>query len=139
MKGSLAMLITNSKKAMENIHTYIMDNFIPEDYTDKVFHKFPQVASFILETFRKEKRCTLYRCSCEQEIFLDWTRSLPSVLDCCYFYNRSAIEDLGNILEQTEEERRKYSEDRSEEMLSKLIYRELIKGERKYKKERGLV
>ena len=35
---------------------------------------------------------------------------LPSVLDTCYFYNRSAVDDLGAILEETESEKAKRGE-----------------------------
>ena len=53
------MLRTNSKKAAENIRVYIMGNFTPEGYTDNPPQKFPEIAAFILDTFRSEK----YWCS----------------------------------------------------------------------------
>lgn len=124
------MLKSNSKKAAENIRAYIVDGFTPDGYTDNPPQEFPKIAAFILATFRGEK----YWCSqdvryyhgCEQLAFRDW--GLPGVLDTCYFYNRSAVDDLGAILEETEEEKARYTEQQAEQLLTDLIYRELMKG-----------
>lgn len=43
------MLRTNSKKAVENIRAYIMDNFTPEGYTDNPPQEFPKIAAIITE------------------------------------------------------------------------------------------
>ena len=59
---------------------------------------------------------------------MDWCSGLPGVLDTCYYYNRSAVDDLGAILEETDEERARYTEEQAEKMLTTLIYRELKKG-----------
>ena len=80
-----------------------------------------------METFRSEKR---YECGTESVVFADWCAGLPSVLDTCYYYNRSAAKDLGNILEETETEYSRYSEADAEKLLTSLIYRELTKGGR---------
>ena len=58
--------------------------------------------------------------------FVDWAQGLPSVLDTCYFYNRSAVDDLGDILEETQEERNKHTETDAEQCLTRLIYKVLI-------------
>ena len=49
------MLRTNSKKAAENIRAYIVEGFTPEGYTDNPPQEFPEIAAFILDTFRSEK------------------------------------------------------------------------------------
>lgn len=67
----------------------------------------------------------------EAAAFADWCAGLPSVLDTLYFYNRSAVDDLGAILEETEQEKTRYTEQQAEQLLTSLIYRELQKGERK--------
>ena len=59
-------------------------------------------------------------------MFVDWCQGLPSALDTLYYYNRSAVDDLAAILEETEEEKAKYTEAQAEEILSRLIYRELF-------------
>lgn len=129
------MLRTNSKKAAENIRAYIVDNFTPEGYTDNPPQEFPKIAAFILDTFRSEKywcpQDVRYYHGNEAAAFADWCAGLPSVLDTCYFYNRSAVDDLGAILEETEQEKARYTEQQAEQLLTSLIYRELQKGERK--------
>ena len=132
------MLRSNSKKARENIRAYILDNFDPESYgRDKSeFETFEAAAAFILETFRSEKHWELklmLRREPEQVIFTGWCQGLPSVIDTCYYYNRSAADDVAAILEETEEERAKYArsdanERDAESLLTWLIYRELLKG-----------
>ena len=125
------MLRTNSKKANENIRAYIMDNFTPENYTDNPPKDFPEVAAFILGVFRTERKrilnCDYYR-AIEFAAFTDWCRGLPAVLDTCYYYNRSAIDDLGRILEETAEEKARFTEPEAERRLTWLIYRELSKA-----------
>lgn len=129
------MLRTNSKKAAENIRAYIVDKFSPEDYTNNPPQEWPEIAAFILATFRDEKywcpQDIHYYHGNEQAAFADWCAGLPSVLDTCYFYNRSAVDDLGVILEETEQEKARYTEQQAEQLLTSLIYRELKKGERK--------
>ena len=118
-----------TKKAIGNIRAYIMDNFTPENYTDNPPKDFPEVAAFILDTFRKEKMSDLrYRNCNEFAAFTDWCSGLPSVLNTCYCYNRSAVDDLGRILEETEEEKARFTEAEAERRLTWLIYRELSKG-----------
>ena len=118
-----------TKKAIGNIRAYIMDNFTPENYTNNPPKDFPGVAAFILAVFRKEKMSDLrYRNCNEFAAFTDWCQGLPSVLDTCYYYNRSAVDDLGAILEETAEEKARFTEPEAERRLTWLIYRELSKG-----------
>ena len=126
------MLRTNSKKAAENIRAYIVSNFTPENYTENPPQSFPEIAAFILGTFRSGKyhlpEDRRYYRGCELPAFRDWCAGLPSVLDTCYYYNRSAVDDLGVILEETEQEKARYTEQQAEQLLTDLIYRELLKG-----------
>ena len=125
------MLKTNSKKACENIREYIMKNADGTNYGVDLPTTFEGVARWILGTFRKEYYSNpedkKYFRNNEQAAFISWTQGLPSALDCCFWYNRSAVDDLGNILEQTEAQRNKYSEDKACKMLPYLIYREIAK------------
>ena len=122
------MLRTNSKKAIENIRTYIMENFNGENYEVETPETFKETATFIYNTFADEYLYEYNRRRNEQEVFMEWCQGLPSVIDTCYFYNRSAVEDLGDILEETEEERNKYTEEEAEKCLTYLIYREIRKA-----------
>ena len=69
-----------------------------------------------------------------EAVFIDWCQGLPSVLDTCYFYNRSAVADLGAILQQSERERARYTESQAEQLLTHLIYQELVKVGRENEK-----
>lgn len=122
------MLRTNSKQARENIKQYIVENFTPENYTDEEITGFENIAKFILEVFEKEMFYTSGRYT-QAEVFESWCSGLPSVLDTCYYYNRSAVEDLKKILEETDAEANKYTEQQAEELLTSLIYRELTRAE----------
>ena len=121
------MLKTNSKQARENIRNYIIDRFDCSDYEPEIIPEgFEEIAKFILNTFRDEK--INWQKIPEVDLFADWAAGLPAVLDTCYYYNRSAVDDLGKILNETQAEKDKYSEDKAQELLSSLIYRELLKG-----------
>ena len=126
------MLKTNSKKAIENIKNYIINNFDFTNYeeytTEAEPTTFEAIAKFIYKCFIEEKRYNDgYKHYTEQEVFFDWCSGLPSVIDTCYFYNRSAVDDLAVILEETEAEKEKYSESDAEKLLTNLIYREIKK------------
>lgn len=129
------MLKSNSKKAAENIRAYIMDNFTPEGYTDTPPESWTETAAFIMDTFRAEKYSRpedrRYYNNNEYLAFADWCARLPSLLDTRYFYNRSAVDDLGAILEQTETEKSRFTEEDADNKLTYLIYRELAKGAKK--------
>lgn len=129
------MLKTNTKKARENIRAYITEHADFSNYDIKAPETWPETAAAILAIFRLEKYYTLEymraRKISECAAFVEWAAGLPSVLDTCYFYNRSAVADLGDILEESESERNKHSESDAEQCLTRLIYRELLEGERK--------
>ena len=128
------MLKTNSKQAKENIRQYIIDRFTPEGYTNENIEGFENIASFILETFRSEKysykKDFKYYNNNEALAFADWCAGLPSLLDTCYYYNRSAVADVAKILEESETEAARYTEEQAEQLLTNLIYRELLRGEK---------
>lgn len=122
------MLRSNSKKARENLRVYIINNFDASGYDVEVnTEDFSAVAAFILDTFYNEKVKYDNRKMSQFEFFVDWCSGLPSVLDTCYYYNRSAVDDLGYILEETEKEKSRYTEQQAEERLTYLIYNELVK------------
>lgn len=130
------MLKTNTKKARENIRNYIVEHFDPCGYdVNQEPENFSEIARIILETFAEEKPYStkyIYRYHLSDEkVFTDWCQGLPSILDTCYYYNRSAVDDLGAILEETEAEKAKYSESDAERLLTHLIFRELMKGAEK--------
>lgn len=124
------MLRTNSKKAKINLVEYITKCYCGENYKLPEPKSFDEIAHNILDAFEREKyysyqyafRHNLTR----QDVFEDWCRGLPSILDCGFCYARSAVKDLGDILEESDEERSRFTEEQTETMLIKLIYRTLI-------------
>ena len=123
------MLKTNSKKAIENIRVYVVERFAPCGYDfagDE--NDFASVAKFIYECFVDEKVKHDKRRMTEQSLFFEWCSGLPSILDTCYYYNRSAVDDLAAILEETENEKARFTERQAEERLTYLIYREIKKA-----------
>lgn len=125
------MLRTNTKKAKNNVKEYIKKIYCGDsvDYSNH---------DFITDTDDFEKQKDMIRKIFYLEVghfrnnqigrynaFKEWCQGLPSIIDTCYYYNRSAIKDLGDILEETEEERNKFSEEQAEEKLTYLIYKEL--------------
>ena len=130
------MLKANSKQAKENIKNYILENFNPCDF-EQYAHlegttEYTKACTVIYSVFKSEKWCNRedyqYYGNNESKAFSDWCAGLPSILDTCYWYNRSATEDLGNILEETEAEKEKYSDSDACELLTSLLYREIKKN-----------
>lgn len=122
------MLRTNSKKAMENIKNYIreysedylLDNYgYDAEYTEK-----NGFFATIYEIFASEERpFTGYNARRpEYESFKSWAQGLAMGGLFCYYYNREAKEDIKQILEETEEEANRYTEEQAEELLTRLIY-----------------
>lgn len=118
------MLKTNSKRARENVRAYVKLYADFTNYEENTPDDFGALAIKILEIFRNEHGHDIKRIG-EQNAFFDWCAGLPSILDTCYFYNRSAVDDLGAILEESEDEKSRFTEEQAEKTLTYLIYREL--------------
>ena len=118
-------LRSNTNKAKANIREYIIRNYDPSNYDLPTETEFPKICKQIMETWYTEVgQYKRYNVSF-YESFKDWCSGLPSILDTCYYYNRSAVDDLGAILEETEAEKAKFSESEAEEKLTWFIYREI--------------
>lgn len=123
-------LRTNREAARENVRRYITENFDCSSYSDYfpiVPETFDGIASAIWQTFNTEKPETARRES-EIDRFYDWAAGLPSILDTCYYYNRSAVADLARILDESPAEAEKYTESDAESVLTRLIFREIRKA-----------
>ena len=126
------MLHANSKQAHENLKQYIRRNYNPtgrdglaEDTAD-----FTDIAKSIMKTFESEKKYYAAHRYSKEDIFVEWCAGLPSVLDTCYYCDRFAVDDLGEILEETEEEKKRFTESQAEDKLTRMIYQELNKYSR---------
>ena len=119
------MLRTNSKKARENIRQWILEN-LGSDYEAGTFQEAAKIINehFYAEMIKHDNRYKAGRVS-RFELFKDWTSGLPGALCCDDIYLRPVVPVLALILEETEAEASKYSEDQAEAKLIALIYREL--------------
>ena len=130
------MLRTNSKKAAENIRKYIMEDleYLQEraDYDDITLEEnnADQVLAYAYNVFKAEKRGEIerYKFINLYKIFQSWASGLALGNLFCYYYNRSAVDDLGDILEESAAEKAKYKEEDAEELLTRLIYREMTRA-----------
>lgn len=128
------MIKTNSKKAIENIKSYIADDaeYIKDRaiYDNKVLNCVDDIISYAFEIFCEEKAYEIKKNYGVPTIgvFRDWAQGLALGNLFCYYYNRSAVDDLGAILEETEAEKSRYSEEEAEELLTRLIFREMQKA-----------
>lgn len=119
------MLKTNSKQVKEKIKEWILKNFEWSNYEG--YYKKPETYEEIKETIARicwdekpRERGNI------QSMFEDWCQGLPSLIDTASYYcYGSAIDLVGDILEQTKEERAKYDEVESEKMMTYLIYKEV--------------
>ena len=128
------MLKTTCKKALENIRQYILENTDVTGYDKYTEPKtFAEAALIIWDEFQTAKQYELCRPRTNiQECFTEWCAGLPSILDTCYYYNRSAVNDLAKLLEETEAEASRFSETEAERQLTWLIFREISKEVRKH-------
>lgn len=123
------MLKTNSKKAIENIKKYIVENFTPYNEEGVNISDFSAVARYIKNVVFNEKIKNSFERGRRNDFYFfeDWCQGLPSVLDTCYYYNRSAVDDLAIILGESDAEKSKYKEKDAAELLTRLIFREIYK------------
>lgn len=144
------MIKSNSKQAKQNIQEYIVNHFDATNYSPNFDYIteaqadtaagrrnvdiFSMVAHAIAETFysemlRYDNRYKAGRLS-RYDLFEYWCSGLPSILDTCYYYNRSAVDDLAAILNETDDEKSRCTEAQAEKRLTQLIYKEIysVKG-----------
>ena len=128
------MLRTNSKKAIANLRSYIVENIGQELFDELVESKEYQVpdkktsfdiaADFVYFCFKKEmlEHDLRYKAGqiSELELFERWAQGLASAFNFDYYLGGQAVDDLGGILEETEEEKNRYSDQQAEELWKRL-------------------
>lgn len=133
------MLKTNSKKVIEKVHKYCIDSW--NGYAGE--EGLPTAESFEIASVGILKKCINEKLCFEKEkrfIFLkhyysnsffaafeDWCQGLPSSLNTCYYLCK-AVKLLGEWLEESEEEKSRYSESEAEKKITYLLFRELTKN-----------
>ena len=123
------MLRTNTKKARQNVRDYIFTwaaDYMRDDY-DADFSTDRELCALIGRAFEKEycfkNNLIMYRGNYFQ-IFKAWSQGLPIGGLFCYWWNRSAHDDLAALLEETPAEAARYTEDQAADCLTRLIFRE---------------
>lgn len=128
------MLRTNSKAAREAVRAYILEDldYLEERFPDRTFKTFEDAARAIWEAFEAEKPYTdqnaARRGMSRQDVFEEWASGLALGGLFLYYYNIPAVDLLGGIIQETPEERGKYSEQDAERLLTHLIFSEVSKA-----------
>jgi len=115
------MLKANSKQARKNIFEYVKgytEERIKAETPKELYREMYQI-------FRSEKGCPYNDRLPEYEVFEDWASGLALTGLFCFWYNRPAVDDIKAILEETEEEAGRFTEDEAERFLTRLIYNEM--------------
>lgn len=128
-------LKTNSKAVKEKIRKLIIDCY--ESSTEyygwdgkELATDYNGICSDILNAFRSEKvngnlQYKAGRISL-QDLFTDWMQGLPTAFNLSDdIFLGNAVDFLGDLLEQSETERNKYTSEKAEVTACYLFYREL--------------
>lgn len=134
------MLKTNSKIVRERIRAYVLENC--EDIKESAeydaicgrLHFTPNtdnvgdILKYVWAVFMDNHGRYIRRGETLQGEFSQFASGLPfNIFD--YHYNVKAVDLVGDILEETEAERSKYSENDAERLMDYLIFRECEKKE----------
>lgn len=128
---------TNSKEVIEEIRNKIIESYEAAyeyfSYDGKTAKtEYNEICKEILTAFEIEKckfdnRYIAGRIS-RRDLFIDWMSGLPTAFPVSDdIFLGSAIDWLADILDETEEEKERYTEDKAEIMACNLLYRELTK------------
>lgn len=84
--------------------------------------------AFYIEKVKNDCQYKAGRISA-QDLFMDWMQGLPTAFSVAddVFYHGDALDYLGDLLEQTEAEKAKYTTEQAEKTTCYLFYRELKK------------
>ena len=120
------MLKTNSKQVKDKINMWISEMFDASSYGVDNRMSRQERNAFIAKTFYEELGFRVGQGLSFREAFTEWCQGLPSLIDTAYYYcHHSAVDLVGDILEETKEERSKYSEEEAENLMTYLIYKEV--------------
>jgi len=122
------MLKTNCKKVNDFVKAFIIAHYTPENYSLEITDDFKKICQNIWDIFIRERGNEIKRFKTYQNLFIDYLQCLPSILDTDYYYSYSCNDFLGDLLEQTEKEKAKYTESQSEYLFSYLIFKQITKN-----------
>ena len=138
---------TNSKEAMEAIKKVIIGSYeaAEEYYTQdgaEMKTEYNDICKDILAAFENEKvkhdcRYKAGRIS-KYSLFCDWMAGLPTAFPVSDdIFLGSAVDWLADILDETEEEKARYTDDKAEATACNILYRELTKHAEKANNQQG--
>ena len=133
------MLKTNSKEVKNRIKKWILDNSdgikeaveydkekgnLPDTFNASDINN---VCWYIYKDFKRVKGYEFGRCAVTWlDLFADYAAGLPFGNMFIYYYNVSAVELVGNILDETETERSKFTESEAEFQMTRMIYNYIL-------------
>ena len=121
------MLKTNSKKAREAVRAYVAEKTRGQDGAEaKTFEEAAEVIAGEWKAYRYPGLGRQFKYSL-QNAFKHWAGGLPNDL-FDYIAAGDTVELVGDMLEQTEAERSKYSDSQACDLLTYLIFREISKA-----------
>lgn len=124
---------TTTKEVKAIIKAFIMENYdgsgFDEGTPEAEAQTFEEKARVILADVKRVNGHEVRRNNAYtwQMAFCDWCAGLPNLLDTSIYYCGSAVDLLGEWLDETEEEKAKYTETQAETMIDSLLYREISK------------
>ena len=131
----------NCKEVNEALKKEIMDSYesAEECYTydgAKMKTEYNDICKDILKMFEREilNNDSRYKAGIisKQDLFVEWMSGLPDAFPVsCDIFLGFATEWLGNILDETEAEKQKYSYSKVERTSCLILYRELSKHAQK--------
>lgn len=123
-------LRTNSKQARAAVRQYIIDAYNLEmlDNNQTETSDIKIAAQYYYNDFMAWIYPGAIRGRSYQDAFFKYQSGMPGHIGDFFGFRRSAINTLGDILQQTETERNKYLNQDAERILSGLIYAEIIKA-----------
>ena len=122
---------TNSKQVKESIKKWIIDGFHHSDFENWnkcTVTDYKAICSVILSEFKEEKRSdNRYKAGriSLYDLFYDWCQGLPDTLKTEDYFLHSACDFLGGWLQETEQEKARFTETQAEEKITALLWREL--------------
>lgn len=131
----------NCKEVNEALKKEIIDSYesAEEYYTydgAEMKTEYNDICKDILKSFEREKlnNDLAYKAGrvSKRDLFIEWMSGLPSSFPVsCDIFLGYATEWLGNILDETETEKQKYSDSKAERTACLILYRELNKHAQK--------
>lgn len=127
---------TTTKEVKAIIKAFVMENYdgsgFDEGTPEAEAQTFEEMARVILADVKRVNGYAVGRkyngrVYSWQMAFCDWCAGLPNLLDTSVYYCGSAVDLLGEWLDETEEEKVKYTETEAETMIDSLLYREISK------------